>query len=195
MHLTPRRPWAPLSDAEWAALAPHLRATTPHDIPLGRPLADPRARMDAIFHAAVSGEPWRALPPDYGNPFTVARHFRRLAHAGFWSRLLFALRHKAAPPALRGMEYWLCRAARRAMRLLRMQGLVLARRLGLASALPMWPWHMPDWDLSQTTFAVVDRVLARLPEVWPRHGTLTCLGRCLKLAGGRPVWSARLAPP
>src|SRR3954471_21654593 len=100
MHFTPRRPWAPLSAAEWAALAPFLRATaTP-----GRPLDDPRARLDAIFHAAVTGDPWRLLPEQFGKAFTVARHFRRLSHAGLWQRLMYALAHPAAPPALRALE-------------------------------------------------------------------------------------------
>ena len=154
----------------------------------------PRARLDAIFHAAVTGDPWRALPEQFGKPFTVARHFRRLSHAGLWQRLMYALCHPAAPPALRALEYWICRAARRAMRLLQMKGIVLARRLGLYTALPMWPWMMPDVDLSQTIFARIDRVLARLPAAFPPRGLLTRLGRVLVTAGGRRVWSRRFAP-
>src|SRR3954447_13582727 len=50
--LTPRHGWFPLTDAEWAALAPHLQATgcglREAGAP-GRPIADPRARLDAIF--------------------------------------------------------------------------------------------------------------------------------------------------
>src|SRR5689334_13725372 len=45
---TPRHPWAPLTEAEWAALAPHLAATgcglRDPGAP-GRPIADPRARL------------------------------------------------------------------------------------------------------------------------------------------------------
>ncbi|NOG70405.1 transposase [Roseicella sp. DB1501] len=77
-HYTPRRPWAPLTDAAWAAIEPHLRAVTPHQ---GRPLADARGRIDAMFLIAASGQPWRSLPEAYGRPDTVSRHFRRLAQA------------------------------------------------------------------------------------------------------------------
>jgi transposase len=193
-RFTPRREWAPLSDREWAALAPFV--ARPPGVP-GRPLlgTDPRARMDAMLHAAVSGDPWRALPEHHGKGATVARHFRRLAHAGLWSRLLEALADPRAPAALRGMEHWLCRAARRAMRLLRMGGIVLARRLGLLSALPMWPWMMPDPDLSRTVRGAIEAVLARLPGELPPPGGLTSLGAVLAVAGGRQVWSKKFAPP
>jgi len=77
---------------------------------------------------------------------------------------------------------------------LQMKGIVLARRLGLYTALPMWPWMMPDVDLSQTIFARIDRVLARLPAAFPPRGLLTRLGRVLVTAGGRRVWSRRFAP-
>jgi len=190
-HFTPRREWAPLSDAEWAALAPYvLRAVGP-----GRPLADPRGRMDAILHIAVSGEPWRALPDHFGKSATISRHFRRLAHAGLWSRLLEALADPAAPPALRALEYWLCRAARRAMRLLGMAGLVLARRLGLLTALPMVPWMMPDPDLSESLRRYTCDLMRLWPRYWPRPGLLRLLGRLLATAGGRRTWSRRFAPP
>src|SRR5689334_21519007 len=128
-HFTPRRPWAPLSDAEWAALAPYVVRAEGSP---GRPLlgADPRGRMDAMLHVATTDVPWRLLPEHLGKGATVARHFRRLAHAGLWSRLLEALAEPRCPPALRAIEYWLCRAARRAMRLLKMAGLALANRLG-----------------------------------------------------------------
>jgi transposase len=60
----------------------------------------PRARLDAIFHAAVTGDPWRLLPERFGKPFTVARHFRRLSHAGLWQRLMYALCHpRRRPPS------------------------------------------------------------------------------------------------
>ena len=75
-----------------------------------------------------------------------------------------------------------------------MKGIVLARRLGLYTALPMWPWMMPDVGLSQTLFALVDRVLAPIPRRLPPPGLLTRLGRALVTAGGRRVWSRRFAP-
>lgn len=190
-RFTPRRPWAPLTDEEWDALAFQvLRVRGP-----GRPLADPRARMDAMLHVAVTGKPWRLLPEDYGRPDTASRLFRRWAHAGLWSRLLERCCAPDAPPALRGLEYWLCRAARRAMRILGMAGILLAQRLGLLTALPMVPWMMPDVDLSNSLFRLVDRVLANWWVRRPRPGLLTRIGRLLATAGGRPVWSRRFAPP
>ena len=84
-RLTPPRPWTPLSDEAWAALLPYVLPRAPQ----GRRIADLRARMDALFHLAPTpNDPWRTLPPEYGNPQTVARFFRRLTHAGLWHRLL-----------------------------------------------------------------------------------------------------------
>lgn len=190
---TPRRPATPLSDAEWALLAPHLaRAEHAPGRPLG---ADPRARMDAFVHLAVTGAPWRAAPAAAGRPNTLARHFRRLAGSGLWSRLLEAVAAPKAPPALRAMEYWICRLARRAMRVLGMRGLALARRLGRLTALPMLPWFLPNPDLSQTILAVIRAEIRTLPQRLPPPGLLAALGRCLMLAAGRATWSRRLAPP
>jgi transposase len=195
-HFTARRPWTPLTDAEWAALAPHLPRAEPAARPgAGRPIADPRVRMDAMLFACVTGCPWRALPETDAKPLSIARQFRRLAHAGVWSRLLRALTAPGAAPVLRAMEYWLCRLARRAMRLLGMAGIDLARGLGLLTALPMLPWFMPNRELSQALHAVTNSILERLPRERPRPGLLTLLGKCLQHAGGRAVWSKRLAPP
>jgi len=93
------------------------------------------------------------------------------------------------------MEYWLCRAARRAMRLLGMAGLVRARRLGLLTALPMVPWMMPDPDLSESLRRCACEVMQLWPGRWPRPGLLRRLGRLLATAGGRRCWSRRFAPP
>ncbi|MCB4824960.1 transposase [Roseicella aerolata] len=191
MPFTPRRPWEPLSDAEWDALRPHLR---PEDRP-GRPLADPRARFDAILHMAVTDQPWRLLPARWGKGDTVGRHFRRLTHNGLWLRLLEALADADCPAALRAIEYWLCRAARRAMRLLQMAGLVLARRLQLWTALPMLPWMMPDPDLSEWVFRRIQQEIRDIPRRWPPPGFLRAAGKVLAVVGGRRVWSKRFAPP
>ncbi|MFC7539531.1 hypothetical protein ACFQU2_08750 [Siccirubricoccus deserti] len=109
--------------------------------------------------------------------------------------MLRALTAADAASALRAMEYWICRLARRAMRMLGMEGIDLARQLGLLSALPMLPWFMPNRDLSQSLLATIDEVLNRLPRQRPPPGLLTLLGKCLQHAGGRQVWSKRLAPP
>ena len=149
----------------------------------GRPLRDARARMDAIFWIAAAGAPWAALPPRFGKPDTVGRHFRRLAQAGLWERLLRALSRPDAPPALRAVEHRICCACRRATRLLGLRIIVLARRLGFLSALRGPSWYLPDPDLSELVqrrlFAVVARAL--------KHGFRTVprgfFGVCAKLLG------------
>ncbi len=53
--LTPPRPWAPMTDAEWAALAPILAAMGCGMAERGRPLdCSPRERLDAIFRWATT---------------------------------------------------------------------------------------------------------------------------------------------
>lgn len=146
-RLTPATPWTPLSDPTWAALQPFLPTLAPQ----GRRTADPRQRLDAIFHLAHQpGDPWKNLPERFGRPETVARFFRRLVHDGFWHRLLRAL--AAAPPGhpLRALEYSICRACRRAARVGGLPLLVLIRRLGLRAALNAPPWLLPDPLLSET---------------------------------------------
>ena len=75
-----------------------------------------------------------------------------------------------------------------------MRGLVLARRLKLYSAMPMWPWLMPNVDLSEKLLRWSGEVVARVLERRPKPGLLTLIGRMLVAAGGRPVWSKRFAP-
>ncbi len=50
---------------------------------------------------------------------------------------------------LRRLESWICRSYRRAWRLLGVQGVVLARRLGFLSALRAPSVFLPDPDLSE----------------------------------------------
>lgn len=189
-HYTPRRPWAPLSDAEWAVLAPFIQRA---DGATGRPLCDARHRLDGMLHNACSDDPWRALPAAYGKPDTVSRCLRRWARAGLMERLLEAVTARDAPAVLRAMEYWLFRLARRVMRILKMAGLRLAQRLGLLTALPMVSWMLPNEPLSKILHVMVDIVLARLHIHHPPRGLLGRLGRCIGIAGGRTVWSRRFA--
>src|SRR3712207_5316274 len=100
----PPRRWQPLTDAEWDALLPFVLVRNGP----GRPLKDARARMDAIFWVATAACPWRELPPRFGKPDTVRRHFRRLSDdARLWERLLRALALPDAPAALLTIEHWI----------------------------------------------------------------------------------------
>ena len=96
---SPERTWEPLSDTEWAVLSPFLfraaeaeaekrrdaaLAAAQHPDappfrerrPAGRPVRDPRARLDAIFWLAANTRPWRAPPPWHALPRALrqARH-------------------------------------------------------------------------------------------------------------------------
>ena len=178
-HHTPVRRWQPVSDAEWDALLPFVVVQNGP----GRPLRDARARMDAISWTAAAGSAWHAVPPRFGRADTVSRHFRRLAHAGLWERLLRALARLDAPQALLALEHWIVRACRRATRLRGLRIIVLARRLGFLSALRAPPWLLPDPDLSEAVhrrlFAVAERAF--------REGLRTVppgfFGACAKLMG------------
>ncbi len=151
---TPPRPWEPLSDSEFAALSPFFTHQG-----AGRPILDLRGRLDAIFRLVTTRDPWRDLPPEMGPWGTAHRQFRRWAHAGIWSRLLRAVAAQRAPAALRRVEHWICRAFRRALRILGLAGIALARRLGMASAVNGPFWMLPDPDLSET---LLPRVLELL---------------------------------
>lgn len=136
----------PLTDAEWAALAPFVLHA--HRGTSGRP-CNHRAHFDAIFRVAATDGPWHELPEEYGKPDTVSRYFRRLAHAGFWERILLALAAVPAAHPLKRLEGYICRAARRAIRIRGMRIITLAQRLRLYRALPAPPSMMPDRDLSE----------------------------------------------
>src|SRR5690606_10128069 len=110
---TPPHPWRPLTDAEYEALLPYL----PPPGRRGRPPADRRRTLDAIFWVACSKGPWHAPPPHLGRADTAHRQLRRWARAGILDRLLIAVsgRGPTAPDddaALRSLEYRICRAWR-----------------------------------------------------------------------------------
>lgn len=202
---SPTRAWAPLSDAEWTALAPFL-AYRAAGHPSGRPVHEPRGRLDAIFWlAAQPNGPrgtarWADLPARFGKPDTISRQFRRWAQGGLWSRLLIAVGDPRIPghAALQTLESWVCRAYRRAWRLLGVNGVLLARRLGLLSALRAPPGLLPDPDLSarvQRRIALEGQLIVagRWREI-PR-GFFGRWGRLLGSCGGRVSIPRRLAPP
>jgi transposase len=154
----------------------------------GRPLRDTRARMDAVFRTVAAGAARHALPARFGKADTVSRHFRRLAHAGPWERLLRAQARADAPEALRALEHWICCACRRATRPRGLPIIAPARRLGFLPALKTPSWLPPDPDLSEPVFRRLNPALRRACE----HGLRTvppallrsC--RCLRgVAAGR----------
>ena len=161
-----------LSDAEFQALLPHILPASPR----GRQIGELRARLDAIFAIGNSAAPWRALEAGpAGRPDTVARHFRRLAHAGAIHRLLIAAANARPGEALHDLRDRLCRVARRAIRIGGLPLIALIRRLGLTKALPAPPWLLPDPNLSETLRRIApDRREVRKP-----------LARLLRFTAGR----------
>ena len=191
---TPRRAWAPMTDAEWAAILPHLKVVV---MGAGRPLCDARQRIDGMFWVAVSGLPWHTLPEAYGKPDTVSRHFRRLAHAGLWLRLVGACANREAPAALRRIEYFICRAARRAMRILGQEGAAAVNGIGMLTALPVWPIYLRRPAALAQVNAMVSAWLEpyrRRPlEDFPEKELRPWL-RLIRFFEGKP-WHRRWAPP
>ena len=136
-------PWRPITDEEWEYIRPLI--VDPHAP--GRPIPDPRARFDACLYAACMPGAWDTLPEQFGKPDTISRTFRRWAHRGVWDNLLiWAASGRFFLPQL---EYLICRAFRRAWRVLGLNALRLARRTGLLTALRAPPHWLPDPDLSE----------------------------------------------
>jgi len=208
--LTKTRPWAPMTDAEWEAIAPFLWAMgcgfrgAPGVSAAGRPIADPRARLDAIFRAVTLKREvthprtaqtlpgracWRDLPDNYGRPDSVSRLYRRWARLGdgrasLWARLLIEVTDAAASPTLRSMAHWICCAFRRGIRIMGLRAIALARRIRQHSALPGPPHWLPDPDLSEQVGQALSAIVAA-PTRWPSTALLArlrlliprCLGR------------------
>jgi transposase len=161
-----------LTDAEFAALLPHILPASPR----GRQVGELRARLDAIFAIGNSAAPWRALEASpAGKPETIARYFRRLVHAGAIHRLLIAAARARPGDALHALRDRLCRVARRAIRIGGLPLITLIRRLGLTKALPAPPWLLPDPNLSET--------LRRIPPETPNAAKP--LARLMRFAAGR----------
>ena len=81
-----------LTDAQWAALAPHL---PPQKAPTGRPAKDHRLVVEGILCRLRTGVPWRDLPERYGPWESVYTRFRRWREAGVWAQALAALQAEA----------------------------------------------------------------------------------------------------
>jgi transposase len=196
--LTPPRPWAPLTEAEWALLEPYLAV---HGCALGqrgRPMdCTPRARLDAIFRFATlkldgARAPWRILPEAFGKPDTVSRSYRRWAQAGLWAALLVALARW--PRRFASLAHRICAAFRRAIRHMgSLRAIMLARRLKLFSALPAPSQYLPDEDLSEIYRPIHQRFAQSMRERpwYPPKPLWHLLQSMHSLAGGRarvPKW-------
>jgi hypothetical protein len=110
---------------------------------------------------------------------------------------LKAVALKTCPPALRRLTHWLCRAWRRATRIVGLYAIRLARRLGLLSALKGPHWMLPDPDLSDSLLPVVRQRVADWLAAGKWHDTtvLKAARSFHFLVGGRRYVPARLAPP
>jgi transposase len=179
LRRTRPQPWAPLTDAEWEALA----ALIPRQ--RGRPPADRRRTFDAIFWVACSRGPWRELPAELGRADTAHRALRRYAASGLLERLLIAVsRHPlGGDPILLNLEWRVVRAFRRAWRQLSGAALGLARRLGLESALPAPVDDWPRPDLSELILHVSR--ITMIPGQLHRFTAWRGIRKLLILAKGR----------
>jgi transposase len=191
-RFTPPRPWAPLTEAEWALVATQLDIVRM----AGRRVADPRARVNAIFMVAARGLPWRRVPEASGRPDTISRQFRRWARQGLWLRLLAACRAPGAPLVLHRMEYRICRVARRAMRGLGEVAADGAERLGALTAMPVLPvYRYRPENVTYVRNWMRGMITPRMAEPWT--APIGKLRRLLALERhflGRPWWR-RDAPP
>lgn len=77
-----RKDWAGMTEEEWAFFSRYVTVTG-----RGRPAGDHRRRLDGIFLVALSGRPWRALPPEFGRWGSVYRQFRRWTKARLWDTI------------------------------------------------------------------------------------------------------------
>ncbi|CAA9575011.1 MAG: Mobile element protein [uncultured Thermomicrobiales bacterium] len=81
-----------LTDAQWAALEPHLPPRRPAT---GRPAKDHRTVVEGILWRLRTGAPWRDAPERYGPWQTLYSRFRRWQRAGVWDRALAAVQAEA----------------------------------------------------------------------------------------------------
>ena len=77
-----------MSDEEWRFFSRFLAEP---GVAGGRPPANHRRVLDAIFWIARTGAPWRDLPAELGNWNSIHRQFRRWTVSGVWDVMLEAL--------------------------------------------------------------------------------------------------------
>lgn len=180
-----RRPWAPLTDQEFAELRPWLPGGNPDaDAPRrGRKPENLRRTLDAIFWIAASTGPWKHLPEHLGKPGSASRALRRWARDGVLEPLLTKVTHPdaEASPALLGLAWWVARSFRRMARVVSTAALALAQKLlCLVDACPAWPLQLPDRNLSKTAQAalkLLNKRLDRKPRLVGDGGNCATLER------------------
>ncbi|WP_296305778.1 IS5 family transposase, partial [uncultured Desulfovibrio sp.] len=77
-----------ISDKVWANIEKLLPGSKGC---VGRPSADNRLFINAVFRILRTGAPWRDLPPDPGDWKNTHRRFRRWRDRGVWEKILEAL--------------------------------------------------------------------------------------------------------
>src|SRR5205085_873969 len=98
-----------LSDAQWAAIAPHLPLV--HTGPVRQ---DDRRIISGILHRLREGCRWRALPAEYGPYTTVFNRYNRWSKRGLWQDIFAALASCAEPPSVMMIDSTAVRAHRAA---------------------------------------------------------------------------------
>jgi transposase len=174
LRRSPRMAWRPMQDAEWDSLQRILRRSG-----MGRPSAEARRSWDGVFWVACSTGPWREMPAEFGRADTAHRALRRAAAARLLHRMLLRVcDHPAfAGDALRGIEWFIVRAFRRAFRVAPC-AITYARHLGLADALPAAPCWLPNPTLSETVRRIALHLRANPgPRPLPFLKALLCLFR------------------
>ena len=97
-----------LSEAEWAFFEPFVFERGPKR---GRPPADHRRVLDAVFWIGRTGAPWRDLPEELGKWASVYRQFLRWTRSGLWDLVLEALAEsRAAPDTVQMIDSTIVRA-------------------------------------------------------------------------------------
>ena len=202
-RLSPPHPWRALTERELRFCWPDIEALCLHE--RGRPAGlDVLSRFEACLEAACSGLSWREMRVGGMRGDTLHRCFRRWSAAGLWMRLLRRLAEarlangEQAGGRWAALEYFVCRAYRRAWRVQGLRGIVLARLLGMRSALRAPMGWLPDPILSarvhQGFILPGLKLLPRMP--WPvarsflrlaRRLTELCRGRARIPRGWEPA--------
>ena len=77
-----------LNDEQWEQIAPLVPGKKGYP---GRSGDDNRRFLEGVLWTARTGSPWRDLPDDFGNWFSVWKRFRRWALKGVFEKIFKAL--------------------------------------------------------------------------------------------------------